>query len=567
MSETLHIYSRVSTQVQVDEGTSIQTQQEIGKQLAKQLGFKFQIWNEGGASSHHEEVHKRPKFAELLREIESGRIRHLYAWEFDRLTRNEDVSHIIRQRLYKHNVTLYLKNGKYDFADKTTRLLMGILGQFANYENSLRVERSRAGKLKRVREGFWLGGPPPYGYEIKDKKLEVNKTEAKWVKKIFDLYTRGKSTVFIRGFLMDNGVLSRRKKAIWSLGSLEALLRNTHYDGYFEYHDKHYDEKIRVQCPRIVDPEIYATTVRQLEERGYKKKNRREVTSVAEFNYMLTPFLQCKYCGSPFHGNQKKTQTSYYFCSRKYKVRNANEDESYRCSTYRNIQIDPTDKLVWSAVLEVCQNSHLFREGIKNQVFGNKKSQSEVDLRAKQIQTLMKRLDTEMDRISDSIANMSADIVMGSSPKDAEKIIRVLDKRRQDLGLQKKDLLDELHQETEKEKFVDWVLLFKDQIADLDNLEYDKRRDFLSGVLDKVVVESLDVQKHRLLVHFKFPFVGDTLTWNNPKNKRLGYVLGDGKKVKTLTANLLERRAYPVGSKRPNRTKSNEQRRREIAGK
>ena len=59
---------------------------------------------------------------------------------------------------------------------------------------------------------------------------------------------------------------------------------------------------------------------------------------------------------------------------------------------------------------------------------------------------------------------MSADIVMWSSPKDAERIIRIFDKNRQDLGLQKKDLLDELHQETKTGRLVDSALPFKVQI-------------------------------------------------------------------------------------------------------
>ena len=59
---------------------------------------------------------------------------------------------------------------------------------------------------------------------------------------------------------------------------------------------------------------------------------------------------------------------------------------------------------------------------------------------------------------------MSADIVMWSSPKDAERIIRIFDKNRQHLGLQKKDLLDELHQETKTGRVVDSVLPFKVQI-------------------------------------------------------------------------------------------------------
>ena len=54
MKETLHTYSRVSTSVQ-EEGASLDTQKELGEKKAKELGMKHKLWNEGSASSHHDD--------------------------------------------------------------------------------------------------------------------------------------------------------------------------------------------------------------------------------------------------------------------------------------------------------------------------------------------------------------------------------------------------------------------------------------------------------------------------------------------------------------------------------
>ena len=62
-----------------EEGTSLETQ--------KELGMKYQIWNEGAASSHHENLKNRPKISELLLEIEQGNIKHLFVYNNDRLSR------------------------------------------------------------------------------------------------------------------------------------------------------------------------------------------------------------------------------------------------------------------------------------------------------------------------------------------------------------------------------------------------------------------------------------------------------------------------------------------------
>ena len=46
LSETLHIYTRVSTVVQADEGMSLDVQRDIGIDRAKSLGFEHKLWNE-----------------------------------------------------------------------------------------------------------------------------------------------------------------------------------------------------------------------------------------------------------------------------------------------------------------------------------------------------------------------------------------------------------------------------------------------------------------------------------------------------------------------------------------
>jgi DNA invertase Pin-like site-specific DNA recombinase len=71
MKHILHIYTRVSSAVQ-EEGTSLETQKELGIKKSKELGMEFKIWNEGAASSHHEILTNRPKISELLLEINNG---------------------------------------------------------------------------------------------------------------------------------------------------------------------------------------------------------------------------------------------------------------------------------------------------------------------------------------------------------------------------------------------------------------------------------------------------------------------------------------------------------------
>jgi len=89
--------------------------------------------------------------------------------------------------------------------------------------------------LAKIRQGFWIGGSPPYGYDLgTNKKLVVNKEESKWVKEIFTLYNKGYSPDRIRAVLLDNNVVTKRGKVIWSDGSVSSVLRNTHYIGHYD---------------------------------------------------------------------------------------------------------------------------------------------------------------------------------------------------------------------------------------------------------------------------------------------------------------------------------------------
>lgn len=174
---TLHIYTRVSTVAQADKGTSLDSQLELGKKKAKELKFAVEHWNEGGKSSHHEDIQGRPKLYELFQAIKAGEVKHLWIYDQSRLSRNDQVASILRYEFNKQGVTLYTKDGQFDLSNPSDKLLKQMLDAVAEFENSVRAERSRIGKFMKVKGGFWHGGVPPFGYEISQGKLAENKTE------------------------------------------------------------------------------------------------------------------------------------------------------------------------------------------------------------------------------------------------------------------------------------------------------------------------------------------------------------------------------------------------------
>ena len=63
-----------------------------------------------------------------------------------------------------------------------------MLLSFAQYERELAGERIRDKFAASRKRGLWMGGVPPLGYDVRDRKLIVNADEAALVRLIFDRF-------------------------------------------------------------------------------------------------------------------------------------------------------------------------------------------------------------------------------------------------------------------------------------------------------------------------------------------------------------------------------------------
>jgi len=545
MVETLHIYTRVSTTSQEEEGTSLDTQRELGIECAKKSGFKHRVWNEGGQSSAKDDLSNRPVLTELLTLIDEGQVQHLYVWNTDRLSRNVATWGMIRLKLITSDVTLHTPTGKQHLSDPATNMLIGIMGEVAQYDNQLRTERFRLGKLKRLRAGGWKGGPPPYGYRLVDSQLVPNEDETPWVKFIFENYASGMSVDDIRTQLLNNGVITRRGNPVWSHGSIDALLRNTHYGGFHNYTDRKSGETIRVNCPAILDPSLIQSAYDSKEKRGYGRNgNKRTKTSNEKYTYLLTDLLHCTHCGCRFGGNQKKSQTSYYQCLQKTgKFKTTQTDRYVDCGANRNLRIDTTDQVVWDTVVDVLSNSHLFKERVKQETIGDRSlRQSTIDI--KKIEKRVTKISDEIAKVTDSIINLNTERLIGDlGHKDLARVIKNLEKHRLKLESDKEHVVRDLQQETQNRVWIDWLKEFGKRIDDLrdPSLTIEDKKGFLQGVVDRIDVKSLDNQTHELKVGFTFPYVGDTLVKDTQNGKSPKSRVKGGKKVKRVRTNLLKK--------------------------
>jgi len=544
MKEILHIYTRVSSAIQ-EEGTSLETQKELGIKKSKELGMKYQIWNEGAASSHHENLKNRPKISELLLEIEQGNIKHLFVYNNDRLSRNDQTQFFIRSAIIKNGVMLYTKDGSYDLNNPTDKLLKSFLDGVAEYDNAIRAERTRLGKLNKVRNGGWYGAPPPYGYEIVDGKLAIHTDEGKTVKTIFKLFNDGISIAEIKRRLDKQGVTARRG-GLFNTGSINKLLQNTHHIGYYTYTDKKSGETVEVSCPPLVDETVW----NRVQERRQKIFERKGQNNRTKRFYLLRNLMYCGECGSQMSGRIKESKNErHYFCpnkTRNWKKNKPTEETRYKrgkvdgygCNMNRSLNIPITDEFVWNSVRKVVSESSTLKEGFKKEVLHSKyATEEEIKTELKNQKTKSKRWMTELQQIQSSIADVETNNLLRKYDAEVyEKIIgnlnAELDKTKEEIE-QTRLRIKELGKE---QKWLDWVQKYADQVDELDTYSDEQKKEYLDGIIDRIEVRlDQETKDHHLDIIFRLPLVGDGIEYVDKNNKSAGYELVDGDTTTTTT--------------------------------
>ncbi len=120
------------------------------------------------------------------------------------------------------------------------RLTLNVLLSFAQFEREVTGERIRDKIAASKKKGMWMGGPPPLGYDAVNRKLIVNKEEAKTVRRIFEKYAELGSVRELKEELDTQGFISKfrvgRSGRRWggrpfSRGALSLMRQNRIYLG------------------------------------------------------------------------------------------------------------------------------------------------------------------------------------------------------------------------------------------------------------------------------------------------------------------------------------------------
>jgi site-specific DNA recombinase len=227
------VYTRKSSEEGLDmEFNSLDAQREaceayIASQKPEGWMLHEGHYDDGGVSGA---TLDRPGLKSLIADIESGHIDVVVVYKIDRLSRSlMDFAKLV-DVFDRHGVTFVSVTQSFNTTTSMGRLTLNILLSFAQFEREVIGERIRDKFAASRKKGMWMGGSPPLGFEVKDRKLVVKADEAATVQMMFERFlTVGSATVLART-LAAEGVTTKRGKPI-NKGYLYKLLNNQIYIG------------------------------------------------------------------------------------------------------------------------------------------------------------------------------------------------------------------------------------------------------------------------------------------------------------------------------------------------
>ena len=545
--EVLYCYLRVSTQKQIDDGSSIENQRDTGRRVAEKLNMKYVELDEGGKTSqtHHKTTGKimlRPVYEELKQGILDGRIKNI--WVYDRTRWNRDMLENLQVKqnyLIPFKIQMYEgENAKlrnfFDENETLTDTIVSAVGEQARDKfRALSISGKRYVSMAEGKNGAFMGGTINYGYMVVDKKWTKNKEEAEIVKDVFSMYAQGKPLKQIKIKLDTQGIKPRRAK-LWSIGTLHKMLTNKTYTGEHIWIDKDTNEAFTIIVPKIITHSIF-NRVQQMLSKNTKNQGNNTRKSFS----LLSDFLTC-YCGQKITGTVRKSVgKKIYECSSKHSHWKGKLVEE--CNNRRSMNMDAADQFVINSIKDVMSNSSTIKHAFKTDVMEKKTMDTqqidfEKELREKKIE----RLDYELGISSKSIATNHVNHMMQQINDDVfNEINKQLEEKRLLIDAEKLQCIGEINDLDNRNEWINWITLHGEKIEqDFENWEENisSTTEMLSGMISSIKVSPVNglnrdkVEKqvgHKLVINFKQPIVNDGIEYLTDK-KADGYNVVKGKK-------------------------------------
>lgn len=540
------IYCRVSTDEQANNWVSLDNQRDSIIEFVEArkdeyiLESEEFIYIDGWYSGSTVD---RPWLMKLEEDAREWKFDIVLVYKIDRFFRNtlwllQSVS-----ELWKLGVWFKATTQEFDTSEALWKLMLWILWAIAELERDMIRERTISWKLKRANDGWyssWWSVKLWYNLTREEgwKKLEVNKEEAKVVKRIFDLYVNENKSLWEVARLLEwtktkYDILNEWKKHNkkhkiwhWTAGSVRGVLTDSIYIWKFYYWKTYtgFDIKkgknvtkyrlkwdpniVEIPCKRLLPNDDIFNKAQELLERNKLTKNNKS-------SHSFTSYIDCWECSKKYIWYKSSKWTIHYRCwgSTWWKL-----PKELRCKNHQVSELYLID-VIWDKVREIFTNADdLLEKYYSLKSWSNK---------------ILKWYEKELNDLTIDNEKLSNGFVSINTQYNTETSVtkkRLYKKSLEDveLKLETNELrIEEVEQrikefseiEKNKKNVMDYIAKFKDNFEKIEGTE---KVEFI-----KEILESIKIQPNGdVIITFKFWLSWDD-NWNwwddkSPLNKGNG---------------------------------------------
>ena len=358
------VYSRVSTDAQERDGTSLDTQERACVEYAQAKGWAVVECIKDTASGSNLD---RPGIERVRQLLSQGLVDVVLAYAVDRLSRNQIHIAVLLDDIERADATLEFVTE--DFENTPVgRLILNVRAFAGEVEREKIAERTMRGKLERARAGkIPQGGTGKgcygYRYDAETGRREIVDGQADTVRTIFEQFITSTSCSRIAKELNDKGVPAFAG-GIWHPLTVRRILQNETYTGRTVYRRTRVEKsrdlrnggsvrRVRSQpesewidvpgaTPALISAETF--------ERAQTILNDpiRRLRGKPTANYRLRGHVRCLVCDTPMVGQAHAGgRYRYYRCRRSY----AGYFEG-KCDS-RYVRVELLERLVLKEVAKV----------------------------------------------------------------------------------------------------------------------------------------------------------------------------------------------------------------------
>jgi site-specific DNA recombinase len=279
----------------------------------------------------------------------------LLVYRIDRISRSIVGLMAIVEELDAAGVALRSATEPIDTHGPVGRMLLQLLGIFAEFERSLLIDRINKGFERKAARGEWLAGPGPFGYRLDapTKTLVAEPDEAAVVNAIFTAYADERLGATALASRLNDAGQRNRGGRLWSNQSVLRVIRNPVYIAKITHGTETYDAKHEP----IVDEALFARARALLDERSAESAAVAPTTS----EYLLSGLVRCQVCHGAYVGAGAHGRNGFY----RYYVCRTRQAKGARACSGRRVPADDLESAIGSSLLDAFSRFEIFEQGVR----------------------------------------------------------------------------------------------------------------------------------------------------------------------------------------------------------